>query len=112
VHRQQSALVKAARKAAAKGDASGARSALLAWARLQWPGHAPRSIGEIATRVSEPLASELMALNRVSYGPAGANWDGTALGSELRSIRIDERFREESGETAPGGTLPPLMPQV
>jgi hypothetical protein len=112
VLRQQSALVKAARKAAAKGDASGARSALLEWARLQWPKHAPRSIGEIAARVSEPLASELMALNRVSYGPAGANWDGTALGSELRSIRIDERFREESGETAPGGTLPPLMPQV
>jgi hypothetical protein len=112
VHRQQSALLKAARKAAATDDATGARSALLEWARLQWPEQAPRSLGDIAARVSEPLASELMALNRVSYGPAGANWEGTALGSALRSICIDERFREEPGETAPGGTLPPLMPQL
>ncbi len=107
-HKEQAALLKEARRAAANSNAHAARSALLEWARMQWPAHAPRSIGDIAARVSDPLARELMELNRVSYGPGAKTWDGAPLAAALRSIRIDERAE---GQASAAGALPPLMPQ-
>jgi len=106
VYKQQAKLLKSARKAALAGDAAGVRGALLDWGRLQWPEGAPRSIGELADRLSSPLADELRLLSSASYGPGGRDWDGAALAKSLRSFSIqrDEKQAEQKE------LLPPLMP--
>jgi hypothetical protein len=106
LHQQQSKFLKVAKKAAIAGDATGIKEALLAWSRLQWPIGAPRSIGELATRVSDPLAKELRVLCNASYGPHNTPWDGERLAKALRSLTVlsDE---EEEHEV---DSLPPLMP--
>lgn len=105
-YKQQEAHLKSARRAAERGDAVATRAALLEWGRRQWRDDPPRSIGDVAQRVAEPLATELVNLNRVSYGPERAIWDGRALARALKSHRVNE-------PRAPGGRqaeLPPLMP--
>jgi len=110
LHRQQSRLLKNARKAARAGDADGVKGALLEWGRLEWPGDAPRSLGGIAARVESPLSEELRNLSASSYGPAGADgWDREALAKALRSV--SER-REEGGHGRADDGLPPLMPSA
>lgn len=106
LHQQQAKFLKAAKKAALDGDAAGIKEALLAWSRLQWRTGTPRSIGELATRVSDPLAKELRVLCNASYGPHNTPWDGERLAKALRSITVlsDE---EEEHEV---DSLPPLMP--
>ena len=106
IHKQQAALLKTARKAAAAGDAAGVRHALLEWGRLQWHDAAPRSIGEFADRVAAPLSDELRRLSAASYGKGGANWDGAALADALRSVSIVDR----RGDATADDPLPPLMP--
>jgi hypothetical protein len=106
LHRQQAKFLKAARKAALDGDAAGIKDALLAWSRLQWPVRAPRSIGELAMRVSDPLAKELRVLCNASYGPHSVPWDGERLAKALRSFAVLDDEREKGD--VPG--LPPLMP--
>lgn len=107
LHKQQARSLKRARKAAQANDTAGVKSALLEWGRLQWPDDVPRSLGALATRVSEPLATELERLCSQTYGPAaGDGWSGQALAKSLRSFSVKE---------APAGRadidrLPPLMP--
>ena len=106
VYKQQAKLVKSARKAAVAGDAAAARKALLDWARLEWPAGAPRSIGELADRLSSPLDDELRRLSSASYGPGERAWDGEALAQSLRSFSV-RRDKQSAAQTEP---LPPLMP--
>ena len=106
VYKQQAKLLKSARKAALAGDAAGVRGALLDWGRLQWPEGAPRSIGELADRLSSPLADELRLLSSASYGPGGRDWDGAALAKSLRSFSI----QPDEKQAAQKELLPPLMP--
>lgn len=106
IHRRQAKLLAAARRAALANDEATLKQALLSWGRLQWPGHWPRSIGDLATRVSEPLASELDRLCNASYGPNGESWNGKDLAKALRSISI----KPTADEHASGPDLPPLMP--
>jgi len=106
LHKQQAKLLKNARKAALDGDAGGLKEALLAWARLQWPVGAPRSIDGLATRVSDPLAKELRVLCNASYGPHSVPWDGERLAKALRSIAVLSGEREQDTVDC----LPPLMP--
>ncbi len=105
IHKQQAKALKAARKAALAADAAAVRSALIDWAQLQWPDESPRSIGSIASRVSQPLADELLALSRLSYGPERADWNGAALAKTLRSFAVLSEDSVSSDEA-----LPPLMP--
>jgi hypothetical protein len=107
VYKRQATLLKNARKAALAADAAAARRALIAWGQLQWPDNAPRSIGGIATRVSSPLADELRALSRLSYGPDAAPWDGTALASALRSFAV---LADKGASNS--DLLPPLLPST
>lgn len=107
LRKQQSASLKKAREAAAAGDGAGVRAALLEWGRLQWPAHAPRSIGEIANRVEAPLSDELRKLSSATYGPGGGDIDGAALGKALKSVTLVDA-RET---TSVGDMLPPLMPR-
>ena len=105
-HKQQAALLKTARKAAAGGDAAGVRNAVLEWGRLQWHGAAPRSIGEFADRVAAPLSDELRRLSAASYGKGDPGWDGAALADALRSVSTVDRKRDIAADDP----LPPLMP--
>jgi len=108
VYKQQSRLVKDARRAAREGEIPAVKAALMEWGRLQWPDKAPRSIADLASRVSEPLSSELGALGRFSYGPGVAGWDGSALDKALRSFMVispPDEHRYAKG-------LPPLMPSA
>ena len=99
LHKQQSALLKQARTAAAAGDE---------WASLQWPESAPRSIGEIANRVEAPLSDELRKLSAASYGPGAQDIDGAALAKALKSVNlVDTRDMAAAADA-----LPPLMPQM
>lgn len=106
VYKQQSRLVKDARRAAREGDTRAVKDALLEWGRLQWPDAQPRSISDIAARVSDPLSSELRMLARVTYGPDSAAWNGSQLDRALRSFKVSSP--EEGPQYAKG--LPPLMP--
>ena len=95
-----------ARKAARAGDASGVKSSLLGWGRLEWPDSAPRSVGEIANRVAIPLSTQLQALCSATYGRRDENWNGEELSKSLRSITVLQENRLER----PADTLPPLSP--
>jgi hypothetical protein len=108
VYKQQARLLKAARKAALAGDDAEVKSALLQWARLQWPDGAPRSMGELAKRVSSPLADELRALSAASYGPVSSGFDGGRLAKALRSFAVLD-LDEVKNVKEP---LPPLMPPL
>jgi hypothetical protein len=106
LHKQQAKFLKTARKAALDGDAAGVKEALLGWSRLQWPAGSPRSMGELATRVADPLAKELRVLCNASYGPHNVPWDGERLAKALRSISV----LEDEHTTCEAAGLPPLMP--
>ncbi|MBT8092898.1 MAG: BatD family protein [Gammaproteobacteria bacterium] len=108
VYKQQAKFLKAARRAALSGNAADVRSALLCWARLQWPDDAPRSVGELAKRVSSPLADELGALSAASYAPGGREFDGDKLAKALRSFAVLDAGKSEPLEEP----LPPLMPPL
>lgn len=108
IHKQQARHLKAARKAALDGDARGVRQAMRGWATLQWPQHGPRSIGELATRVSDPLSEELMELSRLSYGRDGGTWNGSAMAKALRSFAVVDGISRQASSEA----LPPLMPNT
>ena len=112
IHKQQAKFLKAARRAALSGDAAIVKSALLSWGRLQWPNDWPRSIGDFASRVSDPLAGELEVLCSASYGPGGDSpsgvdsWNGENLAKALRSFSVKSN---DTKDAAPDD-LPPLMP--
>ena len=106
IHKQQAKFLKAARKAALVEDAVTVKAALLSWGRLQWPNDWPRSIGDIASRVADPLATELDTLCSSSYGPNGESWNGKELAKALRSFAVKDG--EETSSTK--DELPPLMP--
>jgi hypothetical protein len=106
IHKQQAKFLKAARKAALVEDAVTVKAALLSWGRLQWPNDWPRSIGDIASRVSDPLATELETLCSSSYGPNGESWNGKELAKALRSFAVKDGEEECSTKDE----LPPLMP--
>jgi hypothetical protein len=106
IHKQQAKFLKAARKAALVEDAVTVKAALLSWGRLQWPNDWPRSIGDIASRVSDPLATELNTLCSSSYGPNGESWDGKDLAMALRSFAV----KTGDENSTKNDELPSLMP--
>jgi hypothetical protein len=106
IYKQQARFLKAARKAALAEDDSTVKAALLSWGRLQWPEDAPRSIGDLATRVSDPLKTELNTLCSSTYGPNGKSWHGKNLAKALRSFAVES----DDQKTTADDELPPLLP--
>lgn len=106
IYKQQAKFLKAARQAALVEDGATVKAALLSWGRLQWPNDWPRSIGDLATRVSDPLATELNTLCNSSYGPNGESWNGKDLAKALRSFAV----KDGEEKSATDDELPPLMP--
>ncbi|MGB5246101.1 MAG: BatD family protein [Woeseia sp.] len=107
LHKQQSRLLKNARKAAREGRHDAVRRSLLEWAKLEWPDDAPRSIGLLAQRVGSPAREELELLSAASYGPGtDARWDGAALDKALRNLHAVSAAANDVKHEL----LPPLMP--
>jgi hypothetical protein len=106
IYKQQAKFLKAARRAALIEDGTTVKAALLSWGRLQWPNDWPRSIGDLASRVSDPLATELNTLCSSSYGPNGESWNGKELAKALRSFAVKDGEEKNAIEDK----LPPLMP--
>jgi len=106
VHKQQSRLLKNARKAAHASDSSEVKSALLAWARLQWPDDAPRNIGDLALRVTMPLSTELNHMCSANYGPGISAWSGEKLAKALKSFSLLGNDEQHVADAE----LPPLFP--
>jgi len=104
-YKLQARSLKAARKAAVDGNAIALRAALFEWARLEWPDATPRSLGALAERLEAPLADQLRALSRSSYGPDAPHWDGQAIARALRRISV-----KSSSDRTAADMLPPLMP--
>ncbi len=105
-YKLQARCLKEARKAALDGNAASLKAALLEWGRLQWPDAPPRSLGILAGKLSSPLAEELMAVSRSSYGPDAPHWDGQAIARSLRSFAV----LKDDAKGADAEALPPLMP--
>ena len=107
VHKQQSRLLREARKAAIDDRSASVKAALLDWGRLEWPGNAPRSIGELADRVTEPAATELSGCAETPTGrprtPDGAAMHWRRPCGRLPSAR-------NAREASIVDVLPPLMP--
>lgn len=64
------------KKACAEHDPQAARQALLSWGRARFGSE---NLQALASRCSEPLASELLQLNRRLYANQGVSWEGSAL---------------------------------
>jgi hypothetical protein len=72
-------LLKDLRGACETNDAAAAKTALLQWAALQWPGNRINSLGELAARFDGELPQQLHRLSQHLYSPASSAWDGKGL---------------------------------
>ena len=113
---QQSGAVRAARarvhEACTGGDPRAARTALLAWARARWSGHAPVGLGDLGSRLDPAgggTAALLLGIDRAIYAPAGEVWNGNDTWQALEPI-LREQERGAPGPAA--GPLPELYPKV
>jgi hypothetical protein len=70
------------------GEAARAESLLLAWAQVLLPEHRPRTLGDFARQVADPLFdSALRALLESRYGSSPRRWDGSDLEAVLGRLR-------------------------
>ncbi len=77
----------AIRQACLDNDAAAARDALMQWARMMWPDHAPTSIGQVGTRCGEVVAQQLRGLERALYA-RDDTWRGNLLWDAFTSQKI------------------------
>ena len=99
------ALVKKIKQACLDNNPNRAKELLLDWGHLTWPDQPPASIGDIAGRSSEALATELRLLNNALYSRSSGNWQGRELWAVFEH---DLMMSEEKSETNQG-KLEPLF---
>ena len=105
LRRRDAASLRALRTACRRSDARTARDALLALAAKRWSVEPPRSLGELALRLSDPGArAAIMSLDRHLYGEPGAHWDGSGLLAHERTLWKTPASRRQSRRNG----LPPL----
>jgi len=74
--------------ACASGNASGARTAMVAWTAALVPGKTVVSLDQVAAVFADQeLTRELDALNASLYRPDSGSWSGGALGDCVRRLR-------------------------
>ncbi|MDT8453353.1 MAG: BatD family protein [Gammaproteobacteria bacterium] len=81
------ALAIEVQKQADSNRAGETKDALLAWARVCWPGHAISSLADINERVSTELAGEIDVLNASLYSPQHSSWQGEKLLKAFKAFR-------------------------
>jgi hypothetical protein len=96
-------------EAACRGDdPREIREALLAWASSQWPLSPPRTLGQIAAQVDEPLRAALLALDAQIYGNTPSTIAGAAIAVAWRTHQNTSRKPIASKSTS----LPKLYPST
>jgi hypothetical protein len=80
-------LVAAFDAACDANDAVAAKGALLAWAKMHWPGSPARSLGELAARLDGESQQSIHELSRVLYGGATEGWHGRSLRLAFEAYR-------------------------
>jgi hypothetical protein len=81
------ALTKQLTAACRVDDAERARELLLKWAARQFSEDPPGSLGELAGRLTGPLADEIGALENALYGRERGIWQGERLAELLRTTQ-------------------------
>jgi hypothetical protein len=56
------------------GNPNQARSALLRWAALVWPGDAPGNLARLSLRLPEPLRGRITLLEKAFFSPTPVDW--------------------------------------
>jgi hypothetical protein len=94
------------RLACASSDPERARTALLAWGALAFPGEVPASLAALGGRLRHPeLMAELLRLERALYGKGASPWSGRAL-----KQAVDAALTRPSAAPRRAAVLPPLHP--
>lgn len=91
-------------------DAKGARKALLAWAKTQWPSDPPSRLDTIGERLGGRADTILQDLDSALYGNAGASgsWDGRHAWPDLRELLTNHGAKTRTSIN--NNKLPPLYP--
>lgn len=76
-------------------DAAGAKSAVLAWARRQWPQDPPISLTAVARRCPQALSEALLELDRVLYAQMAASWRGNDLWQLFSKYRAMNKAKDK-----------------
>ena len=106
-HKKQEKLLRHAKKLASSGDIENFKQIIIEWAKFQWPDKKPLSLEQIASRVGDPLKSELRNLAYLTYGPnRSKNWNGQLMAKALKNISLSS----ENNIHEIQNSLPPLMP--
>ena len=74
-----------------------------------WPQNPPRSLGALAARLDDDLATEVRGLERILYAPGQSTvWQGEGLWRAWHAARLDREAG--GGDNRPGETIAPLYP--
>jgi len=73
-------------RACAADDAQQAKDALLKWGEALWPETPPNNLGHLAARCGEPLATQVVELERHLYGKSGT-WNPDGMTARLRGFK-------------------------
>ena len=105
--KKQEKLLRHAKNLALSGDIENFKKIIIEWAKFQWPDRKSLSLEQIASRVGDPLKSELRNLDYLTYGPnKSKNWNGQLTAKALKNISFSERGKLHETQNS----LPPLMP--
>lgn len=69
-------------------NASAAREALLAWARLTWATNPPGNLSRLAERLPEPLKGYVLELDEALYSPTPVPWEQRPLPDLLGNLTV------------------------
>ena len=106
-HKKQEKLLRHAKKLASSGDIENFKQIIIEWAKFQWPHKKPLSLEHLASRVGDPLKSELRNLAYLAYGPnKSKNWNGQLMAKALKNISLSGENNTHKTQSS----LPPLMP--
>jgi hypothetical protein len=91
-------------------DAKGARKALLAWAKTQWPSDPPSRLDTIGQRLGGRADPILQELDSALYGhvAASGSWDGRHAWPDLRELLTN--YGKSTKQSLDNNQLPPLYP--
>ena len=70
-------------QACSYNDARSAAGAVLDWAAILWPRHAPKNLGTLAARLSAEQQTAVRTLDEALYARDATHWDGAVLWQAL-----------------------------
>jgi hypothetical protein len=80
------------------GDATAARSALLAWAAVVWPQARPSNLAQLALRLEPPLRDHVRLLEKAFFSPTPLDWRRPGMREQLEQAARPHRDTSERTE--------------